>query len=187
MEAAEERRRRRVTVLVSLAFFAGVALSLVAIGVAAAMLGRLLAGWNVAFAIATGVVSMSAGMFALAGPLVRARVIRPEVPNRGGIAGAFLYGLLFTLATVTTGAGPLFLLLTVTAAIGRPGYGAVLSLAYAVGRGLPFLLLGLFAGAVGEWLARLERFRRAAEILSGLALVAIGVYFGWLAYSFVTS
>ena len=187
MEAAAEDRRRRVAVLVSLAFFVGVVLSIVAIGVSASVVGRLFAAWNFAFAAATALVSLAAGATALAGPTIRKKVTKPNVPNRGGIAGAFLYGLLYTVATVTTGAGPLLLLLTVTAAIGRPAYGAALSLAYGVGRGLPFLLAGLFAGAVGVWLGRLDRFRRAAEVASGLALLGIGGYFAWLAYVLATS
>lgn len=187
MEAAAEDRRRRVAVLVSLAFFVGVVLSIVAIGVSASMVGRLFAAWNFAFAAATALVSLAAGATALAGPTIRKKVTKPNVPNRGGVAGAFLYGLLYTVATVTTGAGPLLLLLTVTAAIGRPAYGAALSLAYGVGRGLPFLLAGLFAGAAGVWLGRLDRFRRAAEVASGLALLGIGGYFAWLAYVLATS
>ncbi|MDP9360132.1 MAG: thiol:disulfide interchange protein [Acidobacteriota bacterium] len=187
VEAVAEDRRRRVTVLVSGAFFVGVVLSLVSIGVAASLVGHLFAAWSFAFAAATALVSFAAGIAALLGPMIRASVTKPNIPNRGGIAGAFLYGLLYTVATVTTGAGPLFLLLTVTAAIGRPIYGAALSFAYGVGRGLPFLLLGLFAGAVGAWLAHLDRFRRATEVVSGVALIAIGGYFAWLAHALVTS
>jgi cytochrome c-type biogenesis protein len=53
----------------------------------------------------------------------------------------------------------------------------MLSLSYAIGRGLPFLLLGLFAGTVGTWVARMGRARRIAEIVSGIALVALATYF----------
>ena len=95
--------------------------------------------------------------------------------------GAFLYGLCYSVATVTTSAGPLLLLLTIAAAIGRPAYGALLSLSYAIGRGVPFLLLGLFAGTLGAWIARVNRARRIAEVLSGIALVMLSVYFAQLA------
>ena len=60
---------------------------------------------------------------------------------------------------------------TRAAAVGRPVYGAALSLCYAIGRAAPFLLLGLFAGTVGVWLARMGRFRRIAEVVSGIALI----------------
>lgn len=91
--------------------------------------------------------------------------------------GAFTYGVVFSVATITTSAGPLILLLTAAAAIGKPLYGAVLSLGYAIGRGLPFLLLALFSGHVQRWLDRIERFRRPFEVLSGLALVGVAGYF----------
>ncbi len=123
------------------------------------------------------VFALIAGLAAIFGPSVRRRVPDPEVNKRGGMAGAFLYGLLYSVATVTTSAGPLLLLLTIAAAIGRPAYGAALSLSYAIGRGLPFLLLGLFAGTVGSWLARLGRARRIAEVVSGVALLVLSIYF----------
>ena len=173
--------------MLALSFFAGVVLSITALGIAAAFAGRLLADWSVAFAIATAVFSLAAGFAAIFAPHIRRRIPAPDIPKRGGVTGAFAYGLAYTLATVTTGAGPLFLLLTVTAAIGRPAYGGLLSLAYGIGRGLPFLLLGIFAGAVGSWLARVERLRRGAELVSGIALVVIGGYFAWLAYTLTTS
>lgn len=167
--------------LLSVSFFVGVVLSLVGLGIGASVAGRLFSRWKAAFAIGAALFSLAAGLAAIFGPTVRRYVPDPEINKRGGIAGAFLYGLLYSVATVTTSAGPLFLLLTIAAAIGRPMYGAALSFAYAIGRGLPFLLLGLFAGTVGAWLARLGRARRVAEIVSGVALVALAFYFAWLA------
>ncbi len=181
VEGAPEDKRRRRGVLLSLAFFFGVVLSLLALGVAASFAGRLLSRWNAAFAVGAAVFSLAAGLAAIFGPALRRRVPDPEIGKRGGIAGAFLYGLLYSVATVTTSAGPLLLLLTIAAAIGRPAYGAALSLSYAIGRGVPFLLLGLFAGTVGAWLARMNRARRVAEVVSGVALVVLAVYFTHLA------
>lgn len=163
--------------LLSFSFFCGLVFSLVILGIAAAYLGRLLTRWNVAFAVGTAIFSLVAGLAAIFGPTLRRYIPDPEISQRGGIIGAFFYGLSYSLATVTTSAGPLLLLLTIAAAIGRPTYGAVLSLSYAIGRGLPFLLLGLFAGRVAGWLARLGRVRRTAEVVSGVALVSLAIYF----------
>ena len=140
--------------------------------------------WKAAFAVGAALFSLVAGLAAIFGPTVRRYIPDPEVNKRGGIAGAFLYGLLYSVATVTTSAGPLLLLLTIAAAIGRPVYGAALSLSYAIGRGLPFLLLGMFAGTVGSWLARLGPARRIVEVVSGVALVTLAFYFAWLARTF---
>ncbi len=141
------------------------------------MLGRLLTQWNVGFALGTAVLSAIAGTVVLMGPAVRRRVPNPEVRRRRGAAGAFLYGLLYTVATLTTSAGPLILLLTISAAMGRPAYGALLSLAYAIGRGIPFLLIGILAGASGRFIARAAKYGRPAEVVSGIALLGLSFYF----------
>ena len=182
VEGAPAGRRKRRGVTLSLAFFLGVVLSLLVLGTAAAYFGRVLSQWSVAFAIGAAVFSLLAGLAAIFGPVVRRYIPDPGVAKRGGLAGAFIYGLLYSAATITTGAGPLLLLLTIAAAIGKPFYGAALSLSYAIGRGVPFLLLGLFAGTVGAWLARMGRVRRVAEVISGVALVALAGYFIRLAY-----
>lgn len=69
------------------------------------------------------------------------------------------------------------LLLTIAAAIGRPAYGALLSFAYAVGRGAPFLALAILSTRVERWLDRMERMRRPFEVVSGMALLAVAAYF----------
>jgi cytochrome c-type biogenesis protein len=141
----------------------------------------LFSRWSAAFAAGAAVFALVAGLAAIFGPVLRRRIPDPNVRKRGGLAGAFMYGFLYSVATVTTSAGPLLLLLTVAAAVGKPLYGAVLSLSYAIGRGIPFLLLGLFAGTVGAWLARIGRARRIAEVVSGIALIGLAVYFVQLA------
>lgn len=181
MEGAPEKSRRRRGALLSLAFFFGVVLSLLALGTAAAYFGRVLSQWSAAFALGAAVFSLAAGLAALFGPWLRRYIPDPEIARRGSIAGAFVYGLFYSVATITTAAGPLFLLLTIAAAIGRPAYGAALSLSYAIGRGLPFLLLGLSAGTVAAWIARVSRARRIAEVISGIALIALATYFFRLA------
>lgn len=174
-EPADEGRRGRVELAAT--FFAGVVLSLLVLGTAAAYFGRLLVRWSASFALATAVLSILAGLIALSGPALRLRIANPKIRKRGGIGGAFVYGLFYTVATLTTSAGPLMLLFTIAAAAGQPLYGAVLSLAYGIGRGLPFLLVGLFAGRIAGWLSALERGRRAAEVVSGLVLIGVGAYF----------
>ncbi len=151
------------------------------LGTVAAVIGRLLTRWKAAFALGAAALTFAAGLATLFGPALRRRVPDPGVRQRRGVFGAFTYGVLYSVATITTSAGPLMLLLTVAGAIGRPAYGAALSLAYGVGRGLPFLAIGLFAGRVGAWLERVDRARRTVEVVSGLALLGLSIYFGRLA------
>lgn len=55
-------------------------------------------------------------------------------------------------------------------------YGLLLALAFGVGRGLPFLLVGLFAGLLMRF-AALSRWRRPLQIVSGCALLTVAVYY----------
>ena len=161
----------------SVAFVAGLTFCLVIIGTLASIIGRLLTQWKVEFAFATAVLSAVAGAAVLMGPAIRMRVPDIKVRKRRGVAGAFIYGFFYSVATLTTSAGPLLLLITIAAAMGRPWYGALLSLAYAIGRGIPFLMLGTVASASGRMLGRVEKYRRPVEIVSGIALLALSVYF----------
>lgn len=179
--AGPPRAARRGGAALSVAFFLGLVLTVTALGAAAAVVGRLLTRWDAAFALGAAAVTLAAGLVTLSAPALRRRVPDPGIRQRGGVTGAFAYGVLYSVATVTTSAGPLILLLTVAAAMGRPTYGAGLSLAYGVGRGLPFLGLGLLAGRIGAWLERAERARRPVEVLSGLALLGLAAYFVRLA------
>lgn len=169
----------------SLAFFLGLVLALTVLGTGAAAAGSLLPRYDAAFSVVAGVVTAAVGVAALAGPWVRRRVPDPDIRQRGGMAGAFSYGIAYSVATITSSAGPLVLVLTVATAMGQPLYGALLSLAFAVGRGLPFLALGLAAGHVSRrmapWLGRLDRGRRTVEVVSGIVLIGLAVYFFWLA------
>ena len=71
-------------------------------------------------------------------------------------------------------------ILTLVMAKGAIVYGAALLLVYGLGRGVPIVIFGTFAGwlksipALMRWSARLEQ-------LSGLAMILIGLYFLWIA------
>ena len=164
-----------------MAFFAGLVLSLTIVGTAASILGRLLAGWRTGFAIGAAILTGLVGVAVLFGPTMRRVIPDPPVMRGAGLGGAFTYGVLFSIATITTSAGPLLLLLTVAAAIGRPWYGAALSLAYGIGRASPFLALAIFSGQIGALISRVERMRRPFEIASGAALIGVAGYFARIA------
>ncbi|WP_436295595.1 MULTISPECIES: hypothetical protein [unclassified Variovorax] len=68
----------------------------------------------------------------------------------------------------------LIVLLGVVAGIGSPVWGALLLLAFALGRAVP---IALGASAMG-WLELrlLARYQRAFDIVGGIALVLIGLY-----------
>lgn len=89
--------------------------------------------------------------------------------------GAFSLGVPFSVAICPFCTPALVILLGVAAGIGSPLFGAVLLLAFALGRAVP-IILG--AVAVG-WLESLQGLRerqKAFEIAGGLILIASGLY-----------
>lgn len=93
--------------------------------------------------------------------------------RRPGVTGAFGYGFVFSLGTSVA---PLLLLLSVSAAAASPMQGLVLAFVFGLGRGLPFLLAGLAAGALTGF-TRLSAWSRPLHVISGLALLGVSLYY----------
>ena len=58
---------------------------------------------------------------------------------------------------------------------GQTGASMVLAAGYALGLGVPFLVMGLLIDRLGHFLRRLTRHLRVVEIVTGLFLIALGV------------
>ena len=167
-----ESESRRRGFAIAFAFFTGIVANLTILGLVAARLGAVLTesfGRN--WALLMAAVSLAAAILAFYGPRLRAD--RLASLRKPGVVGAFAYGFIFSLGT---SAAPLLVLLTVAAAQANPATGVLLALAFGVGRGLPFLLVGLFAGAVVRF-TQVGHWRRAIQLTSGTALLAVSVYY----------
>lgn len=167
-----ESQEPRSGLLVALAFFFGIVINLTLLGAVAGRLGAILTeSFGRYWALGMAVLSLVAALVAFWGP--RVKVQRLADLRRPGISGAFLYGFIFSLGT---SAAPLLVLLTVSAAQARDEYGLLLAFAFGLGRGLPFLIVGLFAGLIMRF-ASLARWRRPLQIVSGGALLTVAVYY----------
>lgn len=169
---ASESQSRKAGFLIALAFFLGIVVNLALLGAVAGRLGSILTeSFGRYWALAMALLSFAAAILAFWGP--RLSVDRLAALRKSGLAGAFSYGFIFSLGT---SAAPLLLLMTVAATQANPGYGAVLAFVFGLGRGLPFLLVGLFAGVLIR-LTRIGIWRRAIQTVSGCALLFVSVYY----------
>ena len=107
------------------------------------------------------------------------RLALPQIPLRGRpagtLVGASALGAAFSVAVCPFCTPALLVLVGVTAAIGSPLFGAVLLLAFAIGRALP-VVLGAW---IIDWLKRLTALRisqKAVEIAGGIVLILSGLY-----------
>ena len=160
---------------IATAFWAGLVLSLTALGALSGVVGlvatQAVGQW---WTLIMAGLAFVAALAVLLGPSLRL----PDVTalRRPGLLGAFVYGLVFSLGTPAVS---LLLVLTVAAAEHRPAYGALLALGYGVGRGLPFLLLGLFSGAATRLRCQ-PSWSRAIQVTTGSLLLVITGYYLWI-------
>lgn len=169
---ASETQSRSSGIMIALAFFTGILINLTILGALAASLGGILTeSFGRYWTLGMAVFSLAAAILAFWGP--RLRPSKLAALRRPGITGAFIYGFIFSLGT---SAAPLLVLLTVAATQAGTAYGVLLSFAFGIGRGLPFLIVGLFAGAVMR-LARIGVWRQTIQYVSGTALLFVSFYY----------
>ena len=169
-------RETRQAVLYGAMFVAGMLVTHVVLGFLAGLGGQWVQGlvgrfWGLALGpilillglVWTGWVRLPLPAFAL-----RAR--RPQ-----GVWGAFSLGVPFSIAVCPACTPALVVLLGVATTLGSALTGAVLLLAFALGRAIPVVLGSVAVGWL-ESLRSLAAYRRAFEIVGGLTLVAAGLY-----------
>jgi len=167
----------------SAAFALGLAITLMALGVFASVVGGLIGGsnriWYYVMASICIIMGLQwIGIITIPMPDVAAR--QREKVRRRGLLGALLLGLLSGFVASGCATPALAAIVTLVMSKGAVVYGASLLLTYGLGRGVPIVLFGTFAGLVKripriiDWSARLEQ-------TSGALMIIIGLYFLWIA------
>ncbi|ATG54087.1 cytochrome C biogenesis protein ResC [Brachybacterium ginsengisoli] len=159
-------------------FVAGFAVVFMILGGFAGMLGYLLQEHAVWINRVAGAVVILMGLVFM-GVFPRLTATRPISSKRpdAGLLGAPLMGLIFGLSW-TPCIGPTYAAIIALSLDGGDGgalRGGILSLAYSLGLGIPFVLFALlFERALGLS-KKLSSHRRTIGLLSGALLIAIGV------------
>ena len=177
--AAEPEIRRWTAATRSLAFVLGTATTFASYGLIFGWAGSQLAplfGPN-GYLIA-GIVLIVLGALLLARLKARLPMIRLPERKVHSFAGAYAIGLPFGLVgSACPCSMPVVLaLLLYAGSVGSAWFGAALLFVFALVRGLPLLLAGVFTGVLKDlrWFAR---WRPWVEKGSGVLLIAIGVFF----------
>jgi cytochrome c-type biogenesis protein len=97
-----------------------------------------------------------------------------------GAPGALALGLVSGLVSSQCATPVLAAILTYVMAEGAMAYGALLLFVYALGRGVPIVAAGTFTGALKQ-LRAFGRWSGALEKVSGVIVIAVGLYLVWLA------
>jgi cytochrome c-type biogenesis protein len=168
-------RERRTAFAYGAMFILGMVLTHVVLGVIAglggqwvqALLGR---HWG----LVLGPMLILLGVFWAGWLRVSLPALRFRAKPATGLWGAFALGVPFAVAVCPGCTPALIVTLGVVAGLGSPILGAVMLLAFAIGRALP-IALGAFIIGTLEGRPALAKYLRLADKLGGVVLIATGL------------
>jgi cytochrome c-type biogenesis protein len=172
------------SLVLSLTFAVGLAITFMLLGVVAALVGGLIGGTSRVWYYIVAAVCLVIGLHILGAislpQLTGLNRLRDKVSLKG-LPGALALGLVSGLVASQCATPVLAAILTyVMAQQDALVYGAALLFIYALGRGVPVVLAGTFTGAVKQ-LQSLGRWSPVIEKTSGVIILGVGLYFLWLA------
>jgi cytochrome c-type biogenesis protein len=99
----------------------------------------------------------------------------PRVKRPTTVSGAFALGAIFSVAVCPVCTPALVILLGAAAGIASPLFGAILLLAFSLGRAVP-IAVGAWAAGWLENLAFLSKYQKGFEIAGAVTLIVSGLY-----------
>lgn len=161
----------------TLVFVIGLSTAFVLLGFGAGAIGRLLNNRIVLYVSGAIVIILGLhqiGLFRLKF-LERTKKVDIEKSSKGGVIGAYLLGLTFSLGWTPCVGPVLATVLGLASGNGSPLYGGFLMMLYSAGLALPFILISLFAGFFLAKFKKLNKHMDKIRIAGGVLIVIMGI------------
>ena len=163
----------------TLIFVAGFAVVFIILGAGAGLAGfAISANMHIIRRVASILLIVFGSVLLLAQKIPQLNLIKHVSPSQSKTTGylrSFITGAIFTMV-LTPCVGPILGgILTLAVASETASQGAALLGIYSLGIGIPFLIIGAAFDAVLPFLRRLQRYSRVIYIVSGVALLVLGI------------
>lgn len=169
--------------VLSTTFATGLALTFMLLGVVVSFVGGLIGTGQKWFYYGVAGVCLLIGLQLLGVlhlPMPDLLADQRQKMHWRGVPGALALGLVSGLVASQCATPVLAAILTYVMAEGALMYGALLLFVYALGRGVPIVAAGTFAGVLKQ-LRAFGRWSGTLEKVSGLIIIGVALYLVWLA------
>ncbi|WP_308466184.1 cytochrome c biogenesis CcdA family protein [Rathayibacter soli] len=173
--AKDDKRGRNRLVLGVALFVIGFAVVFVIGGFLLGAVGFWLIEWRDLLTRIAGVIVILLGLVFVGQFTFLQRTFKPSWRPAMGLAGAPILGVVFAIGWSPCTGPTLVAISGLSLSGGSPWQGALLALFYALGLGVPFLLIALGFGWASGGIAFLRRHIRAVNIIGGVLLIVIGL------------
>ena len=143
--------------------------------------GALFGGFGARIAVHEEIITRILGIFTIglglifAGAFPMMPTLRPRISTTGGLIGAPILGFLFGVGWTPCIGPALATVQTLAFSESSAFRGAILSLGYCLGLGLPFIATGLFFDRSARLRQFLTRNGRTISLIGGVFLIVIGL------------
>ncbi|MBZ8119076.1 cytochrome c biogenesis protein CcdA [Roseovarius sp. LXJ103] len=189
-ELSEKQSRRNKAIIPAMFFVMGLSTIFLLLGFAASAIGTVFLQYQTVFNTVAGLLVMGFGLHFLG--IIRLgflnREARMDAGDRGGSAfGAYILGLAFAFGWTPCIGPQLGAILSLAASEGSVARGTTLLGVYAIGLGVPFLLVAAFLPRLTGVMGWMKRHMTQIERVMGLLLWTIGLLMltgGFSAFAF---
>lgn len=164
-------------VIQTLVFVIGLSTAFVLLGFGAGAIGKWLNNRIVLYISGAIVIILGLhqiGLFKIKF-LERTKKVEVEKSSKGGVVGAYLLGLTFSLGWTPCVGPVLATVLGLASGNGSALYGGFLMMIYSAGLALPFILISLFAGFFLAKFKKLNKHLGKIRVIGGILIVIMGI------------
>lgn len=177
IDKTKENKINKRLVYQTLIFVLGLSTSFIILGIGAGAIGSLINSRITN--IISGVIVIILGLYHVGlfniPFLLREKKITIKHSRKGGVIGAYLLGLTFSLGWTPCIGPVLGTVIGLASYKGQVLYGGLLMAVYSVGLAIPFVLISLFAGIFLKHVKKVYKYLPIVRIVGGVLIILMGI------------